>query len=85
MFAYIGCRTTKHRNARGKGISVYDITPEGWHLLGITPILENPSYLAFDKNKYFLYTVHGDYEEVSAFKVEVDGSLTFFKYSEQRR
>lgn len=41
MFAYIGCRTTKHRNARGKGISVYDITPEGWHLLGITPILEN--------------------------------------------
>lgn len=77
MFAYIGCRTTKHRNARGKGISVYDITPEGWHLLGITPILENPSYLAFDKNKYFLYTVHGDYEEVSAFKVEVDGSLTF--------
>lgn len=79
MFAYIGCRTTKHRNARGKGISVYDITPEGWHLLGITPILENPSYLAFDKNKYFLYTVHECIQSGSRW------IANFFKYSEQRR
>lgn len=77
MFAYVGCRTTEHRNARGKGISAYEVTEQGWKLLGITPILENPSYLAFDKNKDYLYTVHGDYEEVSAFKVESDGSLTF--------
>lgn len=77
MFAYVGCRTTEHRNARGKGISAYEVTEQGWRLLGITPILENPSYLAFDNNKDFLYTVHGDYEEVSAFKVEPDGSLTF--------
>lgn len=77
MFAYVGCRTTEHCNARGKGISAYEVTEQGWKLLGITPILENPSYLAFDKNKDYLYTVHGDYEEVSAFKVEHDGSLTF--------
>lgn len=77
MFAYVGCRTTEHRNARGKGISAYEVTEQGWRLLGITPILENPSYLAFDNNKDFLYTVHGDYEEVSAFKVEPDGTLTF--------
>lgn len=25
MYAYIGCRTTKERNARGKGIRVYEI------------------------------------------------------------
>lgn len=77
MFAYVGCRTTEHRNARGKGISTYEVTEKGWRLLSVTPILENPSYLSFDKNKDFLYTVHGDYEEVSAFKVEADGSLTF--------
>ena len=59
MFAYVGCRTTEHRNARGKGISAYEVTEQGWKLLGITPILENPSYLAFDKNKDYLYTVHG--------------------------
>ena len=25
QFAYVGCRTTKERNARGKGISFYEI------------------------------------------------------------
>mgnify|MGYP001692071575 CR=1 FL=1 len=25
QFAYVGCRTTKERNARGKGISCYEI------------------------------------------------------------
>ncbi len=24
-FAYVGCRTTKERNARGEGISVYKV------------------------------------------------------------
>lgn len=28
-FAYVGCRTTKERGARGKGISVYRVTENG--------------------------------------------------------
>lgn len=77
MFAYVGCRTTKKRNARGKGISCYEINDKGdWTLKSITKILENPSFLAFDRTTSFLYTVHGDDNDVSAFKVENDGSLT---------
>lgn len=75
---YVGCRTTKHRNARGKGISFYKVDAQGnWILQEITPILENPSYLAFDRSKQFLYTVHGDFNEVSAFKIKADGRLSF--------
>lgn len=66
------------RNARGKGISCYEINDKGdWTLKSITKILENPSFLAFDRTTSFLYTVHGDDNDVSAFKVENDGSLTF--------
>ena len=32
MYAYIGCRTTKERNARGKGIRVYEINNGAWEL-----------------------------------------------------
>lgn len=72
MFAYVGCRTTKKRNARGKGISCYEINDKGdWTLKSITKILENPSFLAFDRTTSFLYTVHGDDNDVSAFKVEM--------------
>ena len=31
-YAYIGCRTTKERNARGKGIRVYEIIDGTWTL-----------------------------------------------------
>ena len=30
MFAYVGCRTTRSRNARGRGIAVYKITDNKW-------------------------------------------------------
>ncbi len=77
-FAYVGCRTTKERNARGQGISVYKVNEAGnWQLKEIVPILENPSYLAFDKTGQFLYTVHGDLHQVSAFKIKEDGGLEF--------
>ncbi|MCH3950423.1 MAG: lactonase family protein [Acidaminococcus sp.] len=78
MYAYVGCRTTEKRHARGKGISFYKIDENGnWTLQNITKILDNPSYLSFDRNKNFLYTVHGDFHEVSAFKVHADGNLEF--------
>jgi len=77
-FAYVGCRTTKARNARGKGISVYAVAADGtWTQIDCTTILENPSYLAFDKTRRYLYTVHGDLNEVSAFKIKADGKLSF--------
>jgi len=78
QYAYIGCRTTKHRKARGKGISFYKIDAQGnWKLQNITPILDNPSYLSFDNTKKFLYTIHGDFNDVSAFKINDDGNITF--------
>jgi len=77
-YAYVGCRTTKARNARGEGISLYKIDNKGgWNLVEITKTMDNPSYLAFDKTKQYLYSVHGDFNDVSAFKVGADGRLAF--------
>lgn len=45
MFAYVGCRTTKKRNARGKGISCYEINDKGdWTHQKHYEDLENPSF-----------------------------------------
>ena len=41
--------------------------------------MDNPSYLAFDRTEQFLYTVHGDFHEVSAFRIEENGNLTFLQ------
>lgn len=77
QFAYIGCRTTKERNARGKGISVYEITDGNWKLLQIFSDLVNPSYLCMDETKRFLYTIHGDQSEISSFSIADDGKITY--------
>src|ERR1700712_2180037 len=61
-YAYTGSRTTRERNARGEGINVYRVpakTGEWAHVQLVTG-LANPSYLAFDRSKRFLYAVHGD-------------------------
>lgn len=76
MFAYIGCRTTIERNARGKGIEVYRVEDNNWEHLGTVEALDNPSYVILDRSEQYLYAVHGDYNEVSAFKREADGMLT---------
>jgi 6-phosphogluconolactonase (cycloisomerase 2 family) len=40
--------------------------------------LANPSYLAFDRTRQFLYAVHGDLSDISAFRIEpATGKLTF--------
>lgn len=77
QYAYIGCRTTKERNARGKGISVYEIQEGKWSLKQIEENLVNPSFLCFDENKEYLYTVHGDKSEISSFKIGEDGALKY--------
>lgn len=78
-FAYVGCRTTKDRNARGRGLKVYSIDEEdNWEEIQLVENVINPSYLCFDKNKEYLYTVHGDISSVSSFKICKDsGKLEY--------
>lgn len=73
-FAYIGCRTTKERNAHGKGLKVFwidDLSGE-WTEIQLLDKLVNPCYLAFDQNGEYLYTVHGDNSEVSSFQIDAE-------------
>ena len=75
--AYVGCRTTKERNARGKGIGVYRVTPSGWTQIQLVEGLDNPSFLALDRTGRFLYALHGDLSDISAYAIHGgDGTLT---------
>ncbi|WP_111895568.1 lactonase family protein [Acinetobacter sp. MB5] len=78
MFVYIGSRTTRERNARGEGISICHFNEATGQLKLINTVkdLVNPSYLAISHNKQYLYVVHGDMCNVSAFKINpVTGDL----------
>lgn len=80
MYAYVGSRTTKERNARGEGISVYkvDQLKGGLELVQVVGGLVNPSFLALNNKGDRLYSVHGDESDVSAFRVDkATGRLTF--------
>lgn len=79
MYAYVGCRTTKERNARGKGIGLYRVDPASaaWSQVQLVEGLDNPSFLAFDRTQRFLYAEHGDLGDVSAYAIEaMTGKLT---------
>ena len=80
MHAYVGSRTTRERNARGDGISIFKVDTERGVLqpVDIVRNLVNPSFLALSRDGEHLYTVHGDECDVSAFKVNrATGLLTF--------
>lgn len=80
VFAYVGCRTTKERNTRGKGINIFRVDPitGNWNHVQLIKDIINPSFLTFDRNQKFLYTVHGDFSEVSAYQIDKQtGKLTF--------
>jgi len=80
MFAYVGSRTTRERNAHGDGISVYRVDTETGALEPVQLVkdLVNPSFLALSSDGERLYTVHGDMSDISAFKVDKgSGKLTF--------
>ena len=48
-YAYVGCRTTKARNARGNGLVVYEIQPDGsWNEKQCLFVEDNPSYQCLD-------------------------------------
>lgn len=79
-YAYVGSRTTRERNARGEGISIFrfDAAQGALELVGVQRDLVNPSFLALSRDGNFLYTVHGDEAEVSAFAVDRhSGQLRF--------
>ena len=78
-FAYVGCRTSRERNAKGDGIAVYRIDDAGkWTRIQLVGDLVNPSYLAFDRSGRTLYAVHGDATEASAFRIDAkSGQLAF--------
>jgi 6-phosphogluconolactonase len=80
MHAYVGSRTTRERNARGEGISVFKVDPAvgQLNLVQVVGDLVNPSFLALNRKGDMLYAVHGDQQEVSAFRVESgSGQLRF--------
>ena len=77
-YAYVGCRTTQQRNARGKGIKVFAIDGKNGDWKEIQCLKteeENPSYQCFDNNKDYLYSVHGDFTKVSSYRIQADGTL----------
>ena len=78
-FAYVGCYTTPERKARGRGINVYrcDAASNNWEHVQLAPTLPNPCFLAVDRTKHFLYSVHADRDEISSFAIEATtGRLT---------
>lgn len=76
-FVYVGCRTTRERNARGEGISVYRSGGGKWSLVQRLQGLPNPSYLAADRDARFLFAGHGDGSEISSFAIDPStGALT---------
>jgi 6-phosphogluconolactonase (cycloisomerase 2 family) len=78
LVAYVGAFTTAKRKGHGGGINVYRVDPASgaWtheQLLEIT----NPSFLAIDRAQRFLYSVHADLDEVSAYAInKANGHIT---------
>lgn len=80
MYAYVGSRTTRERNARGDGITVWHMDEATGDLTLVQTVgdLVNPSFLLKHPTLPVLYTVHGDQQQVSAFRIDpASGHLSF--------
>lgn len=76
LVAYVGCRTTKERNAQGRGLTVFKVHPEkAWEQIQLIEGVPNPSYLCVHPTQPRLYAVHGDFSEVSTYETRPDGTL----------
>jgi 6-phosphogluconolactonase len=85
QFVYVGCRTTRERNARGDGIHVLRMEAATGRLTSLYLVgdLVNPSFLALSRDGGFLYAVHGDGSAASAFRVDTgSGQLAFLNREE---
>jgi 6-phosphogluconolactonase len=78
LFAYVGAFTTPERRGHGGGINVYRVDPTSatWTHEQLLEIV-NPSFLTLDRAQRFLYSVHADLDEVSAYAIdEQSGHIT---------
>src|SRR5215470_4925230 len=71
LFAYVGAFTTPERKGHGGGINVYRVDPTSgaWSHEQLLEVA-NPSFLTLDQAQRFLYSVHADLEEVSAYAID---------------
>ena len=71
LVAYVGAFTTPNRKGHGGGINVYRVDPASgaWTHEQLLEIV-NPSFLALDHAQRFLYSVHADLDEVSAYAID---------------
>jgi 6-phosphogluconolactonase (cycloisomerase 2 family) len=71
LIAYVGAFTTPERKGHGGGISVFRVDPGSgaWSREQVLEIA-NPSFLALDRTQRFLYAVHADLDEVSAYAID---------------
>lgn len=77
LLAYVGCRTTRERNARGRGLAVFRCAKgKVWTPLQLVEGLRNPSFLCLHPTQPMLYAVHGDFEEITRLRIGDDGLLT---------
>ena len=75
-YVYVGCRTTKERNARGEGLKTYEILPDGsWKELQCLYTEPNPSFQTLDREGKYLYSVHGDITKVTSYRILPDHTL----------
>ncbi len=85
MFAYVGCFTSEDRGASGEGINVYRVDPVSgdWVHVQLVADLVNPSFLALDHERRFLYSAHGDMTYATAFAIDgTNGRLTLLNRQE---
>src|SRR6185312_13295292 len=71
LFAYVGAFTTPERKGHGGGINVYRVNPAScaWSHEQLLEVA-NPSFLALYRAQRFLYSVHADLDEVSAYAID---------------
>jgi 6-phosphogluconolactonase len=69
--AYVGAFTTPDRKGHGGGINVYRVDPTSgaWTHEQLLEAV-NPSFLTLDREQRFLYSVHADLDEVSAYAID---------------
>lgn len=76
-FAYVGSYTTEKRGGLGHGgISVFRKDADApWKAIQTYEMM-NPAFLAFGKDRRYLYSVQADGKLISAFAIGEDGALT---------
>ena len=72
MFVYVGAFTTPQRKGHGDGINAYRMDPDSgdWTHVQLLSVIENPSFLTLDREQQFLYSVHADLDQVSAYAID---------------